>query len=536
MSQSLLRLGERSFPLGTQPRTQNLHAFLRLKRLSGTGTLLVLRFLQRRFRRLCFRVEILRAFARGLFIRIRKLRGCRRDSPAQRLRVRLLRGEVRALPEKPVARGGNLRFQHGNAVVHLPAALFPLARHLFLPFGLLKLRAHFRHARCQRFLRAGKIAAGQKRLRALRQGVLQRLALALEPPRRFAGARGAGAGLVRSCGGRFQFRLGGRASGERGRMGMRSRAAHRAGFPIPERRGQYARLFIQKRAVHARKDFLLFPFRRALVQVFLRRLPLLPGEFVQRAQIFFQRLQLAVGLCERFRLCQRAFQFRARAGKLRQLFLAIFQIRFPFCQLLRALLCEGAQCFQRRFRRFERVLIGGKLAELGQQRGQRGAFPPPIPGAALRLPRQAQRLFRRGEPGFGIRQFLLRRFKFRAHLLRLEQHRDFRVPCGDFPLQFPHSRLRLRLPFFSRANQFAQERLRFFLRQPAFPRQGKAPGGRRVLFAGGVLQGTPHFCAQPFARAAFLRRRFLQRDLQRLIAARIENLAENGHALLRRRE
>ena len=218
---------------------------------------------------------------------------------------------------------------------------------------------------------------------------------------------------------------------------MRSRAAHRAGFPIPERRGQYARLFIQKRAVHARKDFLLFPFRRALVQVFLRRLPLLPGEFVQRAQIFFQRLQLAVGLCERFRLCQRAFQFRAGAGKLRQLFLAIFQIRFPFCQLCARCCARGAQCFQRRFRRFERVLIGGKLAELGQQRGQRGAFPPPIPGAALRLPRQAQRLFRRGEPGFGIRQFLLRRFKFRAHLLRLEQHRDFRVPCGDFPLQFP---------------------------------------------------------------------------------------------------
>ena len=126
-------------------------------------------------------------------------------------------------------------------------------------------------------------------------------------------------------------------------MGMRSRAAHRARFALLERRGQYARLLIQKRAIHARKDVLLFPFRRALVQVFLRRLPLLPGEFVQRAPIFFQRLQLAVGLCERVRLRQRAFPFRARAGKLRQLFFAIFQIRFPFRQLLRALLCEGAK-------------------------------------------------------------------------------------------------------------------------------------------------------------------------------------------------
>lgn len=62
---------------------------------------------------------------------------------------------------------------------------------------------------------------------------------------------------------------------------------------------------------------------------FWRRLPLLPDEFVQRAQIFFQRLQLAVGLCERVRLRQRAFPFRARAGKLRQLFFAIFQIQLP---------------------------------------------------------------------------------------------------------------------------------------------------------------------------------------------------------------
>ena len=114
--------------------------------------------------------------------------------------VRLLRGEVRALLEKPIARGGNLRFQHGNAVAHLLAALFPLARRLFLPLGLPKLRAHFRHARCQRFLRAGKIAAGQQRLRALCQRVLQRLALALEPPRRFAGARGAGAGTGTGAG------------------------------------------------------------------------------------------------------------------------------------------------------------------------------------------------------------------------------------------------------------------------------------------------------------------------------------------------
>ena len=154
----------------------------------------------------------------------------------------------------------------------------------------------------------------------------------------------------------------------------------------------------------------------------------------------------------------------------------------------------------------------------------------------MRLPRQAQRLFRRGALGFGLRQILLRRCKFRAHFLRLEQHRDFRVPCGDFPLQFPHPCLRPRLTLFIRANQFAQQWLDLLLRQPLLLGLRQARGVWRILPAGSALHGLPHLSAQFFTGAAFRRRRVFQRVLQRLIAARIEDLAENGDALFRGRE